>query len=272
MSEGSIVHTAVYCRRLMRRLKVDVYLPPYYDETRMRYPVVYLLHPWGADQAFWHQALGLRETADSLALVGAVPPFIAVMPQGDRSYFIDAADRDERYRFLMDFNPQRFAGALEGCGQYGSFIMEDLVPFIEKTFRVRSGWRGRAIGGIGMGGTGAAVIAFSGRDRFLAVGLHSPDLFDEEHPPLPWIFGLPHQDDYASRDPIVLARALDGEHAPQIYLDTGYQDDTYLQVNALHIALDVRGIPHAYSRHPGRMDIAAWREKLPHYLGFYTVG
>ena len=63
-----------------RPMRLHVYLPPRYGEFAMRYPVVYLLHPWGADEHYWTEQLGLPAVADRLIHAGAVPPFIAAIP------------------------------------------------------------------------------------------------------------------------------------------------------------------------------------------------
>ena len=89
---GQIKDQTIPSRAVGRPMRVQVYLPPRYDDFNMRYPLVILLHPWGEDETFWTACLNLHELADHLINTGSVPPFIAAMPQGDKSFFIDAAN------------------------------------------------------------------------------------------------------------------------------------------------------------------------------------
>ena len=86
----SLADLTLHSRALYREMRMHLYLPPAYDKTALHYPVIYLLHPWGKDEHFWTEALQVHQVADHLIQAGAIPPFIAVMPQGDKSFFINA--------------------------------------------------------------------------------------------------------------------------------------------------------------------------------------
>ncbi len=269
---GSLVDRTLHSRALCRLMRLHLYLPPGYDKRHGRYPVVYLLHPWGEDEHYWTAVLQLHKVADRLIVVGALPPFIAAMPQGDKSFFINAADPGGDFSMVQRLDPDFFAGAMEGYGDYGDYLLEDVIPYVERTFRVRCERSARVIAGISMGGTGAAVLAFTHPHLFGAVGIHSPALFSQRQLGPPWIFGLGDERAFAERDPVHLARRLDGRTSPRILLDCGQQDEFALSVEELRWTLIERDIPHTYLTGIGGHSPDYWQAHLAEYLGFYAAG
>ena len=253
-------------------MRVQVYLPPRYDDFNMRYPLVILLHPWGEDETFWTACLNLQELADHLINTASVPPFIAAMPQGDKSFFIDAANPPDDFSAVIKLDPEYYAGALEGYGKYGEHILLDVLPYINKNYRTRNNRAGLSIGGLGMGGLGAAAMAFREPERFGTVGIHSPVLFDAWRSGPPWIFGLGDKDAFAKRDPITMARSLEASAGLKIYIDCGTDDDNSEPASELHWALVETGVPHTYVSQPGHGSTDYWRAHLAEYIGFYAGG
>jgi len=127
--------------------KYAIYLPPGYNESDQAYPVLYLLHGSGDDHTGWVQFGQVQHIADLTIAEGKCARMIIVMPDantGRRGYFNDIRG---------DFN-------------YEDFFFNELIPHIEKTYRVRSERRYRAISGLSMGGGGTIFYA-----------LHHPELF-----------------------------------------------------------------------------------------------
>lgn len=271
-SAGSLIDCVLHSRALCRFMRLHLYLPPGYDEGHGHYPVVYLLHPWGEDEHYWTAVLRVHEVADRLIAAGTLPPFIAAMPQGDKSFFINAADPGGDFSMVQRLDPDFFAGALEGYGDYGDYVLEDVIPYVERTFRARRGRSARAIAGISMGGTGAAVLAFTHPQMFSAVGIHSPALFSDQRLGPPWIFGLGDEEAFAERDPVHLARRLKPHISPRILLDCGQQDEFMLSVEELRWTLIERSIHHTFITGPGGHSPDYWQAHLAEYLGFYAAG
>lgn len=269
---GSLIDRTIRSRALCKPMRLCVYLPPGYDDQRGRYPIIYLLHPWGQDEHYWTDVLRVHEVADRLIGAGALPPFVAVMPQGDKSFFINAADPGGDFSLVMDLDPEHFAGAMEGYGDYGDYVLQDVIRHAEQAFRVRSERGARVIAGISMGGAGAAALAFSQPELFGAVGIHSPALFSSEQLGPPWIFGLGDPEAFAGRDPLHLARALDARCGLRILLDCGDRDEFAPAVDGLHWALVERGVQHTYLMRPGGHSLDYWLVNLAEYLGFYAAG
>src|SRR5574341_410310 len=268
---GQLREQTIHSRALARWMRLCVYLPPRYRDSTSRYPVVYLLHPWGPDERFWADALQLHEVADHLIEAGAIPPFVAVMPQGDKSYFINAANPGGDFSAIVRLDPGMFEGALEGYGDYGDYVLNDVLPAAERTYGVRADRPGRVIAGIGMGATGAAALAFTHPDVFGAVGIHSPALWARHSGP-PWIFGLGDSDALAERNPTSLARRLPRRSGLRIFFDSGYDDEDAERVSELNHTLLERGIQHNFAASPGESGLDYWTARLPEYIGFYAAG
>ncbi|MGF1504847.1 MAG: alpha/beta hydrolase [Anaerolineae bacterium] len=266
-----IIDRTLRSRALLKPMRVRVYLPPGFSTDGL-YPVIYLLHPWGADERYWDETLHLPQLADTLIDIGVIPPFVAVMPQGDKSYFINAANPQGDFDQLVSGSPDQFAGALEGCGDYGDYLLEDVIGWVEATFPVRTEPEGRVLAGIAMGGAGAGVLAFSRPRMFGTVAMHSPDLIVEPHFGPPWIFGLNDPLAFAARSPIALAENLSGTAGMRIALDHGC-DDPYSQPGAalLHEALLDQGITHRFHVNAGTHSTGYWAAHLGEYIGYYTA-
>lgn len=143
------------------RREVTVYLPPGYSTQRSRrYPVIFLLHGFGADHRQFmngqYQNFNVRISMDSLIRAKAVSPMIVVMPNG-RSFFGGS--------FFMN-SPV--------TGAWEDFIVRDLVTHVDRKYRTRRNRDSRGIAGHSMGGFGALRIAMRHPDKFSAVYAMSP--------------------------------------------------------------------------------------------------
>ncbi len=212
-----------------------IYLPPGYDESDQRYPVLYLLHGWPYDEAHW-DSLGADEVADASISEGTLPPFIIVLPSGVERMYINT------------------------CGGAYSFeaqIVNDLIPHVDGTYRTWAEREGRAIGGISRGGVWALEIGFLHPDIFAAVGAHSPALSVNMAPP--------------AYDPFYLLEQP-GVAALRLYLDAGDADWAREKTRALHEALETQAIPHEFVVHSGSHVNGLWAANLSEYLAFYAAG
>jgi enterochelin esterase-like enzyme len=214
-----------------------VYLPPCYDHPShadQRYPVLYLLHGWPYDDAHW-DSLGVDEAANVGIQANVLPPFIIVMPKGNEVPYIRSSGGDHSFE-----------------GQ----VVNDLIPYIDTTYRTWAEREGRAIGGISRGGVWALEIGFLHSGLFAAVGAHSPALSVNLAP--------------QTYDPFYLL-AGPSVGLLRIYLDAGDTDWAKQSTQALHEALDGQGISHEFIIHPGRHGNGLWEANMVEYLTFYTA-
>jgi S-formylglutathione hydrolase FrmB len=275
-----------------------VYLPAGYAGSERRYPVIYLLHGLGGNEAHWSKHLGLPEAADALALAT-----IVVMPDGDDSFYVnwvDAVDYDACLQSTREFGREpTMASYCVRQARYEDYLVRDLVAEVDRHYRTIAERRGRAISGLSMGGYGALAVGLRNRDVFSAVASHAGVaslLYAGPRPYAPgqvtqtenlsaWfagagrfgahferIFGadLAH---WRAHDPATLAAALtDGELA--LYLDCGTDDEFQLDDGAqhLHEVLAGAGVGHDFTLVPGgRHDLPFWRDRIDDSLRFLAA-
>ena len=138
-SDGSLAFTSGAC----------VYLPPGYDSGRLRYPVLYLLHGGGGDEADWVSFGHIQAMLDAAYGADRRHALIAVMPDGTDAQWYDSYDQsllNERY------------------------VLDYVMPYVERHFRTIADRRGRAIDGLSDGGYGSMLLAAKAPDRFVAAG------------------------------------------------------------------------------------------------------
>jgi len=156
---GTVVAAQLHSTLLGRDWAYNVYLPTGYDEGRLRYPVLYLLHGNGANRDEWVQQGHIRETADALIAAGTIPPAIIVMPSAGNSWYVDL-------REMME-----------------SAFFDELIPHVEANYRALATRDARVIAGVSMGGYGALRYALEYPERFQAVALLSAGIYNPEPPP-----------------------------------------------------------------------------------------
>ena len=143
---------------------VPVYLPAGYDDpknTRRRYPSVYVLTGFTGRGTMLLNDSGWTETLpqrlDRLIASGRVQPLIAVMP--------DCFTRYGGSQYLDS----------SAHGRYESHLIQELVPWVDRTFRTKAAAAHRAVMGKSSGGFGAIVHGLRHPDVFGALADHSGD-------------------------------------------------------------------------------------------------
>ncbi len=143
--------------------KAFVYTPPGYEsDTETRYPVLYLQHGWGEDENGWGAQGHSNLIMDNLIAEGKAKPFIIVMTYGmtnDVPLGPPRSGSGERPAFNFD----KFKGVL----------LDDLVPYVDSTYRTLADQPNRAMAGLSMGGMQTRTIAPANLDTFSAIGLFS---------------------------------------------------------------------------------------------------
>ena len=243
--------------------KYAVYLPPDYEVSGRSYPVLYLLHGAGDDQTGWVQLGEVKYIADKAINEGTCTPMIIVMPDaqtGRRGYF----------------------NSVSGNWRYEDFFFEEFIPFIEKTYRIRSQKRYRAIAGLSMGGGGTFIYA-----------LHHPELFSSACPlsastgPFSLEDTKKQLERRGSQENITDEEANsyynrysvlnlvenmpeDQKKAVRWYIDCGDDDFLYEGNSLVHIAMRKKEIPHEYRVRDGAHNWTYWRTALPEVLNFVS--
>lgn len=234
-----------------------IYLPPDYDHTDRSYPVLYLLHGAGDDHTGWVQFGAVQHIANKTIAEGRATPMIIVMPDANtkvRGYFNQPNGRFDYERFFFD----------------------ELIPHIERAYRVRGERRYRAVAGLSMGGGGTIYYALHRPGVFAAAAPLSATT--ESHR---WILNegtTPTQlEAYAKRhtlDSLLSEKAsgayLDSVKQVRWYVSCGDDDFLYRHNSRLHILFRDRQIPHEYRVKDGGHTWSYWRMELPTVLEFVT--
>jgi len=157
-----------------------VYTPPGYSPTsRQRYPVLYLLHGFSDMASAWTEVGKANLILDNLISQGKVKPMLIVMPLG---YGIP----DFASRTGTGFRePDRTKRNYEN---YRRALLEEVIPQVERDYRVSSDREHRAIAGLSMGGAESLFVGLNDLDRFSYVGAFSSgglgNEFDQTFPGL----------------------------------------------------------------------------------------
>jgi enterochelin esterase family protein len=150
-----------------------VYTPPGYDGTSEHYPVFYLLHGAGDDDAGWSTVGRAGFILDNLLAEKKALPMIVVMPNGslprpaNMPAFTPGAPPSPEARAAMQAAQNRFTDEL----------LKDIVPFVEKHYRALPGRENRAIAGLSMGGGQTLRVLLAHPGEFGYVALFSAATF-----------------------------------------------------------------------------------------------
>jgi enterochelin esterase family protein len=142
--------------------RLHVYTPPGYDSGKAKYPVFYLLHGGGDEDSGWSTIGRAGFILDNLIAAKKAKPMIVVMPNGSlpRPPVVPGAPP----------NPAANAAFQE---RFASELLKDVVPFVEKNFRVLTGSANRALAGLSMGGGQTMRTVALHPDQFGYVGVWS---------------------------------------------------------------------------------------------------
>jgi enterochelin esterase family protein len=148
--------------------RMHVYTPPGYETSRDRYPVFYLLHGAGDVDDSWSSVGRAGFILDNLIASGKARPMIVVMPAGH----VNGAGAA-----LGAPVPAAAAEGMPGIGAgpdpFVNDFLTDLMPYVEKNYRVLTDRQSRAIAGLSMGGNQTLNIAIPHLEKFAYIGVFS---------------------------------------------------------------------------------------------------
>ena len=139
---------------------IYVYTPPGYEKGKSKLPVLYLLHGSGDTEAGWVYVGRANLILDNLIAAGSAKPMIVVMPYG---------------RPLPDVMlvPSAGRGPANADDLFAGDLLKDVIPNVEKLYRVSAKPDDRAIAGLSMGGGQALRIGLAHLDTFRYIGAFS---------------------------------------------------------------------------------------------------
>jgi len=250
-------------------LKMDrrysVYLPSGYESSNMKYPILYLLHPAGPantipNHASWASYGKIMQYLDEAIAKGELKPMIVVTPDANFetkriSYFNDPGN---------DFN-------------FEDFFFKEFMPYIEKTYKVKTDKANRAIAGASLGGAATLQYAIRHKELFgvvsalsAAVRGYERDYMIKRYP------GISENNLMEWYSPYDVKSYIDKlpqktDLGQKWYIACG--DDDRLSINncELHVSLVKKAIPHEFRIQNGAHDWKYWKDVTPDFMHFISV-
>ena len=213
--------------------KARVYTPPQYSADK-KYPVLYLLHGIGGDENEWARNGAPNVVLDNLLAHKKLVPMIVVLPNG-------RAAKDVTPRDPIPRQSPAFAA-------FEQDLLQDLIPFIEKTYSVKADRSSRALAGLSMGGGQSLNIGLSHLDQFA------------------WIGGFSSAPNTRPASKLIENPEKAARQLKLLYISCGDKDGLFRISQDVHTMLDEKKVPHRYNVVPGAgHDFQMWKADLYHF-------
>jgi enterochelin esterase family protein len=155
---GAVSAVTYYSKSLQRFRRLHVYTPAGYELGEGKFPVFYLLHGAGDCDEAWTSVGRAGFILDNLIAAGKAKPMVVVMPAGHTGPLRSGAARPAADEFSQDF-------------------LNDIMPYVEKNYRVLTDTAHRAMAGLSMGGGQTLNIGVPNLGKFGYLGVFSSGVF-----------------------------------------------------------------------------------------------
>lgn len=218
----------------LRRMRV--YTPPGYEQSpRTKYPVLFLLHGGFDTEATWTEYGRAHFILDNLLAGKKAKPMIIVMLNGFAARNTHGTNQIDR------------AG---GPTAFEDDLLNDVIPFVEKNYRIKPGRENRAINGLSMGGGQSLTIGLTRLDRFAWVGGMSGSVANRK-----LVFAAVNEDPKAANRQLKL-----------LWFSCGKSDGAFRENQQMDEALVGRGVRHTFVPMEGGHQWIVWRRGLEEFL------
>lgn len=165
---GVVSYRYYYSKSLDLMRPLVVYTPPGYEESNnKKYPVLYLIHGMTDTEETWFKVGKVNQIMDNLIAQGKAEPMIIVMPYANP--YPDLVKKDKNTR--VD---------LMGTTLFSNEIRNEIIPLVEKLYRVNKTADQRAIAGFSLGGRQTLAAGLGHPEMFSYVFGYAPAIFDRE--------------------------------------------------------------------------------------------
>ncbi len=240
VAHGQVRECQYYSSVEQKERRCFVYTPADYDtNVSQRYPVLYLQHGMGEDERGWSQQGKMANILDNQIAAGKCVPMIVVMDYGNCGYIHGTRPGESREEFGASFTP---------------ILLNDIIPYIDRTFRTLTDRDHRAMAGLSWGGHQTFQTTLANLDKFAYIGAFSGAIF------------LPPQADMRQvyNGVFADADAFNGKvHA--LFLGMGSEEN--MGSKGLSEKLTAIGIRNTYYESPGtHHEWLTWRRCLNEFL------
>lgn len=214
-----------------------VYTPPGYDPAaRQTYPVLYLLHGYSDAEDAWTSVGRANVILDNLIAWGGAKPMLIVMPLGYGNRQVIAGG----WAGLRNTEIWK-----DSVAKFRDVLLTEIIPQVEKAYRVSTDHESRAIAGLSMGGTESLFIGLNAPDRFAWIGAFSSGGLDEN---------------FDRAYPAVNESTNAQLHL--LWIACGQQDGLIGQNKKLVAWLKTKGVKLTWVETPGGHSFLVWRRYL----------
>ncbi len=224
--------------------RMSVYTPAGYEGGEHRYPVLYLLHGMGGDEEAWVGLGRATHIFDNLIAQGKMAPMIVVMPNGNMAQHAAPGESAEGFIHPTPHLPRTMDGSFEGS-------FDEIIRFIDSTYRTIPDSDNRAIAGLSMGGFHSLHIAMNYPDKFGYIGLFSAAV-NRGNPEISPLYG--------DRERRLAALYANNLHL--MWIAIGCEDFLYEENVSLRKQLDSNNYPYTYHESQGGHTWRNWRDYL----------
>lgn len=211
--------------------KALVYTTPGFSKDK-KYPVLYLLHGIGGDEKEWLNGGTPQIILDNLFAEGKIKPMIVVLPNG-------RAIKDDRATGNI-MAPDK----VQGFAVFERDLLDDLIPFIEKTYPTLTDRENRAIAGLSMGGGQSLNFGLGNLDKFAWVASFS----SAPNTKMPEVL-VPNPEEAKKKLKL-------------LWISCGDKDGLITYSKRTHDYLLQNNVPHVYYLEPGGHDFKVWKNGL----------
>lgn len=211
--------------------KALVYKTPGFSKDK-KYPVLYLLHGIGGDEKEWLKGGTPQIILDNLFAEGKIKPMIVVLPNG-------RAIKDDRATGNI-MAPDK----VQGFATFERDLLDDLIPFIEKTYPTLTDREHRAIAGLSMGGGQSLNFGLGNLDKFA------------------WVGGFSSAPNTKMPEVLVPNPEETKKKLKLLWISCGDKDGLITYGKRLHDYLLEKNVPHVYYLEPGGHDFKVWKNGL----------
>ncbi|URM36772.1 alpha/beta hydrolase [Flavobacterium anhuiense] len=238
----------VFSASMQKNIKTCVVVPDHYKKSKKAFPVVYLLHGYSGNYASW--AKDFKELGKQVDQYG----FIVVGVDGNYSSWY-------------------FDSPIDPSFKYETYVVKELVPFIDKQYRTIADRKARAISGLSMGGHGALYLSFKHQDVFGAAGSMSGGVdfrpFPENWDIKKRLGTITEHPENWDKNTVTNMLDLVKDNKLKLIIDCGV-DDFFMTVNReLHAKMLTQKINHDYIERPGEHNLKYWENSLKYQLLFF---
>ena len=246
-----------------------VYTPAGYNEGKQDYPVVYIQHGGGEDHRGWMEQGRTAQIMDNLIAAGKAVPMIVVSSNSNVRSRNGRSSEGRQVRLdgrvVTDEGKANggFGGGYswQGMQAFRSEMIENIIPFVEKNYRVKKDRKSRAMCGLSMGGGQSFYIGLRDPEVFANVGVFSTGMFGG-------IQGASNFDLEKEVPGILTDTKTFNKQFDVFFMSCGEQDPRIEYTRNIVKKMRDGGVEVKFNSYPGDHEWQVWRKSLHEFAQY----